>query len=256
MSTALHKNLELAEIHQPYSWEYANAAARTGASGFEAGDVGKFARQLAGNSIWMLTATTPTWTQVNGTGGPHATTHGPGGSDPLKLDDAAAPDDNTDLNSSTSKHGLCPKLGGGTTNFLRADGSWAEPPGATAAHAIDLTFSKDKNKPFQCVDTEAYKVMARFIFDGTAALGTPTAVKALFALKDSDPVSMDLRLVRADTSAEICSANTTSTDLDTIRDLGSMTGWPTAATVIQIQAKIEDEDTGHRGRLAALRVEF
>ena len=46
-----------------------------------------------------------------------------------KLDDFAAPDDNTDLNATTSAHGLLPKLGGGTTNFLRADGSWAAPSG-------------------------------------------------------------------------------------------------------------------------------
>ena len=43
----------------------------------------------------------------------------------LKIDDFAAGDDNTDLDSSTSRHGLLPKLGGGTTNFLRADGNWA-----------------------------------------------------------------------------------------------------------------------------------
>jgi len=46
-----------------------------------------------------------------------------------KLDDFSAADDNTDLNATTSAHGLCPKLGGGTTNFFRADGTWAEPPG-------------------------------------------------------------------------------------------------------------------------------
>jgi hypothetical protein len=44
-----------------------------------------------------------------------------------KLDDLAAPDDNTDLNATTGRHGLLPKLGGGTSNFLRADGSWATP---------------------------------------------------------------------------------------------------------------------------------
>jgi hypothetical protein len=42
-----------------------------------------------------------------------------------KLDDLNSPDDNTDLNATTSAHGLLPKLGGGTTDFLRADGSWA-----------------------------------------------------------------------------------------------------------------------------------
>ena len=43
----------------------------------------------------------------------------------VKIDDFAAGDDNTDLDSSTSRHGLLLKLGGGTTNFLRADGAWA-----------------------------------------------------------------------------------------------------------------------------------
>jgi hypothetical protein len=28
-----------------------------------------------------------------------------------------------------SRHGLLPKLGGGTTNYLRADGTWAQPAG-------------------------------------------------------------------------------------------------------------------------------
>lgn len=60
----------------------------------------------------------------------HATTHQSGGSDPIKLDDLAAPDDNTDLNSTVSAHGLLPKLGGGTVNYLRADGTWATPSGS------------------------------------------------------------------------------------------------------------------------------
>ena len=50
-----------------------------------------------------------------------------------KLDDFGTPDDNTDLNASTTRHGLLKKLGGGTENFLRADGAWAAPtPGAHA----------------------------------------------------------------------------------------------------------------------------
>jgi hypothetical protein len=60
----------------------------------------------------------------------------PGG---IKLDDLGAPDDNTDLNASTSKHGLLPKLGGGTTNFLRADGTWAAPPSGGSLALDDLT---------------------------------------------------------------------------------------------------------------------
>jgi len=63
---------------------------------------------------------------------PHSITHKSGGGDSIKLDDLAAPDDNTDLDATVSVHGLLPKLGGGTTNFLRADGSWSAPPGAGA----------------------------------------------------------------------------------------------------------------------------
>lgn len=39
----------------------------------------------------------------------HATTHQSGGSDPIKLDDLATPDDNTDLDATASLHGLMSK---------------------------------------------------------------------------------------------------------------------------------------------------
>lgn len=42
----------------------------------------------------------------------------------VKLDDLAAPDDNTDLNASTSWHGLLPKLSGIASNVLKGDGTW------------------------------------------------------------------------------------------------------------------------------------
>lgn len=59
----------------------------------------------------------------------HHATHESGGGDAIKLDDLAAPDDNADLDASTSKHGLLKKLPGGTTDFFRADGAFATPPG-------------------------------------------------------------------------------------------------------------------------------
>jgi hypothetical protein len=71
----------------------------------------------------------------------HASRHQSGGADPLKLDDLAAPDDNTDLDVSTASHGLTPKAPDDTTKFLRGDGSWAVIPagggsgGATEAYA-------------------------------------------------------------------------------------------------------------------------
>lgn len=63
----------------------------------------------------------------------HAVNHKAAGTDQIKLDELAAPTDITTLNADTSKHGLLPKLGGGTTNFLRADGTWAAPGGGGGA---------------------------------------------------------------------------------------------------------------------------
>jgi hypothetical protein len=63
------------------------------------------------------------------TPGAHHTTHESGGDDAIKLDDLAPPDDTTDLDVSTSKHGLCPKAPNDITKFLRGDATWAVPEG-------------------------------------------------------------------------------------------------------------------------------
>lgn len=44
-----------------------------------------------------------------------------------KLDDLATPDDNTDLNASTSAHGLLKKLSNVSTEFMNGVGNWATP---------------------------------------------------------------------------------------------------------------------------------
>lgn len=55
----LHRNSTL--NHKIENWTYADAAARTGASGFVSGDIGKIARQTDTGVYYRLTATTPTW---------------------------------------------------------------------------------------------------------------------------------------------------------------------------------------------------
>lgn len=57
----------------------------------------------------------------------HAHTHGLTGIDAIKLDDLYTPDDNTDLNATTSYHGLLRKLDGDTKTFLNSNGAWAKP---------------------------------------------------------------------------------------------------------------------------------
>jgi hypothetical protein len=59
----------------------------------------------------------------------HADTHVSGGSDSIKLDDLAAPDDNTDLNVSTSAHGLMSKLPDNAAVYYNGVGGWTTPAG-------------------------------------------------------------------------------------------------------------------------------
>lgn len=54
----------------------------------------------------------------------HAANHKAGGSDPIKLDELATPDDNTNLNASATRHGLLPKLSNVATQFLNGIGNW------------------------------------------------------------------------------------------------------------------------------------
>lgn len=63
---SFHAQQSGADVHVPYAFSYADAATRTGATGLTSGDVGKLARQTDDDSLWMLTATTPTWVEISG----------------------------------------------------------------------------------------------------------------------------------------------------------------------------------------------
>jgi parallel beta-helix repeat protein len=63
----------------------------------------------------------------------HADIHKSGGEDSIKLDELATPDDNTVLDASTAKHGLCPKLSGVATEFLNGAGAFSSPAGGGSA---------------------------------------------------------------------------------------------------------------------------
>ena len=61
-----HNSLGVGDIHRLANWEYATAAARTGATGFTADDIGKIAKQTDNSTFWELTAVTPAWSQIGG----------------------------------------------------------------------------------------------------------------------------------------------------------------------------------------------
>ena len=84
----LHKSLAIGDIHIPYQWSYADATARGAATGFVASDVGKLARQLDNNSLWMLSNHSPiVWKGVSDV--LHASTHQNSGGDEVATATAA-----------------------------------------------------------------------------------------------------------------------------------------------------------------------
>lgn len=74
---------------------------------------------LKGGTTWKRSLITRVWTWLMGK------------LPSFRLDDLGEPDDNTDNNANTSRHGLCPKFPNDATKFLRGDGTFAEPPGTT-----------------------------------------------------------------------------------------------------------------------------
>jgi hypothetical protein len=77
----------------------------------------------------------------------------------IKLDDMGTPDDNTDLNVSSTSHGLTPKRDGSTSHFLRGDGTWATPAGAGGGIMAGWLAAADA--------TAAETDMAEWAADGT-----------------------------------------------------------------------------------------
>lgn len=66
---AEHDIAPLGERHGIHNWEYANAGARTGATGFIPTDVGKWAKQTDNGTYWELIDDSPvTWAQRTGEG--------------------------------------------------------------------------------------------------------------------------------------------------------------------------------------------
>lgn len=102
----------------------------------------------------------------------------------IKLDDLDAPDDNTDLDASTVKHGLMKKFPGGTTNFLREDGTFAS-PGASSTNIkqteIDFGATPVAEASFLITDAD---VSAGSQLIGSVAYEAPTG-------KDLDELDMD-----------------------------------------------------------------
>jgi len=101
----------------------------------------------------------------------HAASHKSGGSDAIKLDELAAPTDNTTLDATVTAHGLLPKLGGGTVNFLRADGTWAAPTASTPDLLItkrSATANQTVSAGYSAVVAADYEIASGFVLELSA----------------------------------------------------------------------------------------
>jgi hypothetical protein len=112
------------ETHEPGGTDelWLDAASRLFGRGSAAG-AGPIQEISLGDSLEMV------GTVLNAIVKPqHHNQHQQGGSDPLQLDKLATPDDTTELNASTVRHGLLPKLSGSSTTFLSGSGAWVAGP--------------------------------------------------------------------------------------------------------------------------------
>jgi hypothetical protein len=121
----------------------------------------------------------------------HASSHQAGGGDPIKLDDLAAPDDNTDLNASASAHGLLPKLSGNAAEFLNGQGAFATPAGggdvSGPASAVDdriATFDGTTGKLLQDGGATIVEAIASAVAASGDVDGPASAVDGEVALFD------------------------------------------------------------------------
>lgn len=117
---------------------------------------------VQGNDTRLSNARTPT---------AHNTTHQSGGSDAIKLDDLSAPDDNTDLDVSTSAHGLAPKITGLDGDVLTRSGDgavWSTPAsGGAPTGATYITQTPEAGLSAE----QALSALASGVLKNTTATG-------------------------------------------------------------------------------------
>lgn len=82
----------------------------------------------------------------------------------IKLDDLGTPDDNTDLNASTSAHGLLKKLSNTATEYMDGTGNWSTPAGSGGGISSGTSFpgSPSNNDLFYRTDRDLL-----YFYDGT-----------------------------------------------------------------------------------------
>jgi len=119
----------------------------------------------------------------------HAASHQSGGGDAIKLDDLSAPDDNTDLDFSTTAHGLVPK-GTNVGDFLKDDGTWAAPAGGGTVDTSGTPVDDDYAK-FTDADTIEGRSYAEVKQDLGLEIGTDVLAQQTIGIADDNLLEVD-----------------------------------------------------------------
>jgi len=101
----------------------------------------------------------------------------------------------------------------------------------------------------------SYQVIARLIFRGTVALGTPTNIKIITEVNGGGSPSGDIKIFDVTNSNTIVEKTGITTAPFAILDLGTLSNLPTGEAVIEIQMKKNTGSTNNI-RMAALAVIF
>lgn len=99
---------------------------------------------------------------------------------PTPAEIGAATSGHTHSNATTSAAGFLPKLGGGTTNYLRADGTWAKPPDTNTTYSQMTGATSSAAGKTGLVPAPAAGYQSRYLRgDGTWATVTATSANQL-----------------------------------------------------------------------------
>ena len=107
-----------------------------------------------------------------------------------KLDDFGTPDDNTDLNATTTYHGLLPKLNNSAVNFLNGQGSWVTPAGAGNVSTSGTPVANDIARFTSGTDIEG-RSYAEFKADLDLEIGTDILAQQTIGIADDNLLEVD-----------------------------------------------------------------
>lgn len=167
---------------------------------------------VTGTDARLTAARTPT---------AHAASHRSGGSDAIKLDDLAAPEDNTNLNATSTAHGLLPKLSNDAAQFLNGQGGYTVPAGTYVHpnHTGDVTSVADG----------AQTIAADAVTNAKLANMAANSIKGNNTGSTADP--LDLTAAQARTLLNVADGATANSSDATLLARANHTGTQLAATI-------------------------